>query len=202
MMLRLISDCFSHIPIYALVDSDPHGVEIYLVYKFGSLVSVPQVNKGYMPEGSLVNKICATVCQSSSQKLFLQSQSHDVENLAVPKIEWLGVKPSDLLQLILPRQVFLPMSTRDRAKVQDMSQRKYMATQHQNLQEVSSDNQLHDSTISFFGIVIHFSQLLQLSLMLEKGKKVEIQSLDSISRNFLTEVYLPEKLKRLQIQTG
>lgn len=49
------------IPIYILVDADPHGVDIMCTYKYGSLHLV-----------------------------------HLSEQLAVPKIEWIGIHPSDI----------------------------------------------------------------------------------------------------------
>lgn len=37
LLLKKISD-WTHVPIYGLMDADPHGIEIFCVYKFGSLV--------------------------------------------------------------------------------------------------------------------------------------------------------------------
>lgn len=47
-------------PFYALVDADPHGVAIYLTYKFGS-----QVNKTF---------IMVDVCIVSTSDAFLANQ--------------------------------------------------------------------------------------------------------------------------------
>uniref|UniRef100_A0A182WFZ1 DNA topoisomerase (ATP-hydrolyzing) n=1 Tax=Anopheles minimus TaxID=112268 RepID=A0A182WFZ1_9DIPT len=41
LLLKKISD-WSKAPIYALMDADPHGIEIFCVYKFGSLAMVHQ----------------------------------------------------------------------------------------------------------------------------------------------------------------
>lgn len=38
-LLRLFHTKFPEIPMFGLVDADPHGVAIYLTYKYGSLVS-------------------------------------------------------------------------------------------------------------------------------------------------------------------
>ncbi|XP_309793.5 meiotic recombination protein SPO11 [Anopheles gambiae] len=41
LLLKKISD-WTHVPIYGLMDADPHGIEIFCVYKFGSLAMVHQ----------------------------------------------------------------------------------------------------------------------------------------------------------------
>uniref|UniRef100_A0A182SYD8 DNA topoisomerase (ATP-hydrolyzing) n=1 Tax=Anopheles maculatus TaxID=74869 RepID=A0A182SYD8_9DIPT len=41
LLLKKIAD-WSKVPIYALMDADPHGIEIFCVYKFGSLAMVHQ----------------------------------------------------------------------------------------------------------------------------------------------------------------
>lgn len=38
--VNMIYTKYPSLPFYALVDADPHGVCIYLTYKFGSLVSL------------------------------------------------------------------------------------------------------------------------------------------------------------------
>ena len=55
-------------------------------------------------------------------------------------------------------------------------------------------------TIVFPGIgelVLKFVNYFQLRLMLNKNKKMEIQCLDTFSRRYLTEVYLPYRLRKL-----
>ncbi|XP_067937666.1 meiotic recombination protein SPO11-like [Watersipora subatra] len=99
------------------------------------------------------------------------THAHDVQNLALPSLMWLGVLPSDVNELLLPDGVALKLSSSDRAQVQDIMNREYMA-----------------------GLS---SELKELQAMLETGKKIEIQCLDVFGRSYLTQVYLPRRLRKL-----
>lgn len=35
-LLKLLSQCYPNLPVYGLVDSDPHGIQILSTYKYGS----------------------------------------------------------------------------------------------------------------------------------------------------------------------
>ena len=59
-LLKMISLQDLNLPIYALMDNDPYGVDILSVYKFGS-----------------------------------RSMAFDADNLAVPRIQWLGLRCVD-----------------------------------------------------------------------------------------------------------
>ncbi|GAB0094444.1 meiotic recombination protein SPO11 [Sergentomyia squamirostris] len=76
------------IPIYALVDADPAGIDIMFTYRHGSL-----------------------------------AQCQQADSLAVPEIKWIGVHPSDLLNLKLPT---LKMTPNDFRKIQLILNRSYV----------------------------------------------------------------------------
>lgn len=76
------------LPLFALVDSDPHGLDILSTYRFGSA-----------------------------------SLSHDSANLAVPRLEWLGVRGGEWDSLGIDRDELLPLSLHDRRKALAMLRR-------------------------------------------------------------------------------
>ncbi|PFX31488.1 Meiotic recombination protein SPO11 [Stylophora pistillata] len=122
------------IPILALVDADPHGIEILSVYKFGS-----------------------------------KALSFDAQSLTVPVLKWLGVLPSDIIRLSIPRDQLIPLTERDRYKARELLDRPYIQS--------------------------HEVWKKEIETMLSQGFKAEIQALSSISFNFLSETYLPVKIK-------
>lgn len=97
-----------------------------------------------------------------------KSMSYDSANLVTPNIRWLGVRPSDYARFNLPEQVLLDMSEHD------------MKTGRKLLEE-DFVRQNPDWT-------------RELHLMLKLKKKAEIQALSSHDLQFLTRVYLPQKL--------
>ncbi|XP_020605537.1 meiotic recombination protein SPO11-like [Orbicella faveolata] len=133
MMVRCLWSTLQ-IPILALVDADPHGIEILSVYKFGS-----------------------------------KALSFDAHSLTVPVIKWLGVLPSDINRLSIPRDKLIPLTDGDKCKARQLLERPYIKSQDAWLQEIDS--------------------------MLSLGYKAEIQALSSISFDFLTVTYLPVKIK-------
>eukprot|EP00105_Crassostrea_gigas_P007279 XP_011421470.1 PREDICTED: meiotic recombination protein SPO11 [Crassostrea gigas] len=98
-----------------------------------------------------------------------RSLSFEAPMLTVPGLEWLGVLPSDIQRLRLKEDSLIDLKLSDRNKISDILARPYISK----------------------------SQLLykELNVLLDLGKKAEIESLDSISTSFLTNVYLPTKLK-------
>ncbi|XP_052258155.1 meiotic recombination protein SPO11-like isoform X2 [Dreissena polymorpha] len=133
MLLRRLWDMFS-IPMMALVDADPHGVEIMTVYKFGSR--------------ALAFETCY---------------------MAVPSLKWLGLLPSDIESIGIPKKALIPLTKADQDKGAELLYRPYM--QH------------------------YPAWKLQVEYLLRTDKKAEIQSLDSIGPSFLSEVYLPSKMR-------
>ncbi|XP_072044802.1 meiotic recombination protein SPO11-like [Amphiura filiformis] len=133
LMVRKLWDTLQ-IPIFGLVDADPHGLDILFVYKFGS-----------------------------------RSLSYDSHNLTVPVIRWLGVLPSDIERLQVPRDVLIPLSKADMDKANELMKRPY------------------------YNAMPHWMKEVQV--MLHSGVKAEIQCLAAISSNYLTNVYIPSKLQ-------
>ncbi|XP_064626752.1 meiotic recombination protein SPO11-like [Lineus longissimus] len=133
LMLKRLWDEFK-IPIFGLVDADPHGIEILSIYKFGS-----------------------------------KALSFEAHNLTVPAIKWLGVLPSDIQRLNVPNSALIPLTKPDVDKARDLLRRPYILQNPVWKQEID--------------------------IMLRMGLKAEIQCLASISMNFLSEVYLPNKVR-------
>ena len=98
-----------------------------------------------------------------------RSLSFEAPMLTVPGLEWLGVLPSDIERLRLKDDSLIELKPSDRSKISDILTRPYVSE----------------------------SQVLykELNVLIDLGKKAEIESLDSISTSFLTNVYLPTKLR-------
>ncbi|XP_012946886.1 meiotic recombination protein SPO11 [Aplysia californica] len=126
--------CQHQLPMFALVDADPHGLEIMAVYKYGS-----------------------------------RNQAFESRHLAVPAIQWLGIWPEDIQRYSIPETSLIPLSEGDFKKAQALKKRPYFK---------------HDVDI-----------LSQIDLMLQSGKKAEIQCLDAISSLYLCDVYLPSRIQ-------
>ncbi|KAL2103642.1 hypothetical protein ACEWY4_000510 [Coilia grayii] len=133
LMVRKLWDTL-HVPIFALVDGDPHGIEIMCIYKYGSV-----------------------------------SMSFEAHNLTVPSVLWLGLLPSDIERLRVPQEALIPLTPRDERKLQSLKSRPYLAYQPEWKRE--------------------------MEIMERLKHKAEIQSLTSIASDFLTRVYLPNKLR-------
>ncbi|XP_037076909.1 meiotic recombination protein SPO11-like [Pollicipes pollicipes] len=67
LLLRLLTTQLQ-VPALALLDADPHGLEILFVYKYGSL-----------------------------------ARAHEAASLATPDLMWLGLRPTEVLQLNIPQ---------------------------------------------------------------------------------------------------
>nr|WQM43595.1 spo11 initiator of meiotic double strand breaks [Eurycea tynerensis] len=133
LLVRKLWDTF-HIPIFTLVDADPHGIEIMCIYKYGSL-----------------------------------SMSFEACSLTVPAIRWIGLLPSDLERLNIPKDALIPLTQLDQKKLANMQKRPYVACQPLWKRE--------------------------MELMATSKMKAEIQALTSLSADYLTRVYLPNKLQ-------
>uniref|UniRef100_A0A669C3V9 DNA topoisomerase (ATP-hydrolyzing) n=1 Tax=Oreochromis niloticus TaxID=8128 RepID=A0A669C3V9_ORENI len=123
-----------HIPIFALVDADPHGIEIMCIYKYGSV-----------------------------------AMSFEAHSLTVPSVMWLGLLPSDLQRLRVPKDALIPLTKRDESKLCSLLERPYLTSQPEWEKE--------------------------MKLMQQNKVKAEIQSLTAIAPDFLTQIYLPNKLR-------
>ncbi|XP_063156112.1 meiotic recombination protein SPO11 [Candoia aspera] len=122
------------IPTFALMDADPHGIEIMSIYKYGSV-----------------------------------SMSFEAHRLTVPAIRWLGLLPSDFYRLNIPKCVLIPLTKQDQTKLASLQARPYIARQPAWKKEL---------------------EIMETSKM-----KAEIQALTSFSTDYLSRVYLPNKLQ-------
>uniref|UniRef100_A0A8D0C1C2 DNA topoisomerase (ATP-hydrolyzing) n=1 Tax=Salvator merianae TaxID=96440 RepID=A0A8D0C1C2_SALMN len=98
-----------------------------------------------------------------------QSMSFEAHHLTVPAIRWLGLLPSDFDRLNIPKNTLIPLTTQDLSKLASLQARPYIAYQPTWKKE--------------------------LDIMETSKKKAEIQALASFSSNFLSKVYLPNKLQ-------
>ncbi|NXS39774.1 SPO11 protein, partial [Balaeniceps rex] len=133
LLVRKLWDTFQ-IPIFTLMDADPHGVEIMCIYKYGSV-----------------------------------SMSFEAHHLTVPSIKWLGLLPSDLERLNIRKDVLIPFTKQDQNKLASIQKRPYIACQPMWKKE--------------------------LEIMAASKLKAEIQVLTSLSSDYLSRVYLPNKLQ-------
>ncbi|XP_021704296.1 uncharacterized protein LOC5578497 isoform X2 [Aedes aegypti] len=136
LLLKKIRD-EHRIPMYALVDADPFGIEIYCVYKFGSL-----------------------------------ALSHQSSHLAVPSIQWLGLRPSHTVLLDLK---LLPLTPRDESRIRELLRRPYIGQPGCELER-------------------------ELKMLQENNGKAEIESLADISVDYLISEYLPNQLRLVKTQ--
>ncbi|CAB1455871.1 unnamed protein product [Pleuronectes platessa] len=133
LMVRKLWDTL-HVPTFALVDADPHGIEIMCIYKYGSV-----------------------------------AMSFEAHSLTVPSVMWLGLLPSDLRRLQVPEDALIPLTERDESKLSSLLKRPYLSSQPDWQRE--------------------------MELMQQTKVKAEIQSLAAIAPDFLTSIYLPNKLR-------
>ncbi|KAK2162111.1 hypothetical protein NP493_1542g00026 [Ridgeia piscesae] len=98
-----------------------------------------------------------------------RSLSFEAANLTVPAVRWLGVLPSDIDRLHIPRSALIPLTTADKDKAQELLKRPYMSSQATWKHEID--------------------------ILLKLGMKAEIQCLSAISPSFLTDVYLLNKIQ-------
>ena len=99
-----------------------------------------------------------------------KNMSYDSAGLTTPDIKWLGVRPSDLEKYNIPQQCRLAMKETDIKTGRDMLEEDYIKKNplwHQELQ-----------------------------LMLKSKEKAEIQALSTFGFQYLTQVYLPKKLRQ------
>ncbi|KAL2763523.1 meiotic recombination protein SPO11 isoform a [Daubentonia madagascariensis] len=133
LLVKKLWDTF-HIPVFTLVDADPHGIEIMCIYKYGSM-----------------------------------SMSFEAHNLTVPAIRWLGLLPSDIKRLNISKDSLIPLTKRDQMKLDSILKRPYVTCQPFWRKE--------------------------MEIMADSKMKAEIQALTFLSSDYLSRVYLPNKLR-------
>ncbi|KAK7814215.1 hypothetical protein U0070_000531, partial [Myodes glareolus] len=127
LLVKKLWDTF-HLPVFTLVDADPHGIEIMCIYKYGSM-----------------------------------SMSFEAHSLTVPAIRWLGLLPSDIKRiscdLSMPALLSVPTPV------------------------------LCLTASVCLSVIIS-----EMEMMAESKMKAEIQALTFLSSDYLSRVYLPNKL--------
>ncbi|KAL9230004.1 hypothetical protein vseg_005407 [Gypsophila vaccaria] len=102
--------------------------------------------------------------------------AYDAELLRIPDIYWLGAFTSDSERYEIPSQCLLPLSTEDKKRTEAILGRCYLQNEPQ--------------------------WSLELEMMLEKSVKFEIEALSVHSLSYLSNEYLPSKLKELDRHTS
>ncbi|CAD7691031.1 unnamed protein product [Nyctereutes procyonoides] len=97
------------------------------------------------------------------------AMSFEAHNLTVPAIRWLGLLPSDIKRLNIPRDTLIPLTKRDQMKLDSVLKRPYVTCQPFWRKE--------------------------MEIMADSKMKAEIQALTFLSSDYLSRVYLPNKLK-------
>jgi meiotic recombination protein SPO11 len=97
-----------------------------------------------------------------------KAMSYDSASLTTSNIKWLGVRPSDLRKYNIPEQCLLPMSAADIAMGEKLLQEDFV-----------QKNPLWCK---------------ELEMMLKTKQKAEIQALSSFGFQYLSQVFLPQKL--------
>ncbi|KAI4538357.1 hypothetical protein MJG53_020904 [Ovis ammon polii x Ovis aries] len=100
-------------------------------------------------------------------------------NLTVPAIRWLGLLPSDIKRLNIPKGTLIPLTKRDQMKLDSILKRPYITCQPFWRKEVCF----------FLKCKCH------MEIMADSKMKAEIQALTFLSSDYLSRVYLPNKLK-------
>nr|XP_017251400.1 PREDICTED: meiotic recombination protein SPO11-1-like isoform X6 [Daucus carota subsp. sativus] len=94
----------------------------------------------------------------------------DAKFLRISNIQWIGVFISDVDRFSLPQHCLLPLTNEDKSRTEALLRRCYLE------REVPEWR-------------------LELELLLQRGVKFEIEALSAHSLSFLSEVYVPSKLK-------
>lgn len=98
-----------------------------------------------------------------------KNMSYDSASLATPDIKWLGLRPSDLEKYNLPEQCRLDMTEADIKTGKEMLKEDF--------------------------IMKNPTWMKELEIMVKTKKKAEIQALSSFGFQYITEEYLPRKLR-------
>ena len=99
-----------------------------------------------------------------------KNMSYDSANLTTPDIKWLGIRPSDLDKYRIPEQCRLAMTEHDIKTGKELLEEDFIKKNDDWYRE--------------------------LSLMVSKKEKAEIQALSNFGFQYLTQEYLPRKLSQ------
>lgn len=133
MMLRKIV-YETGIPVFAIMDADPYGLEILRSYTFGS-----------------------------------KALGYETPWLVTENMYWLGLRPEDMENYKIPKDVYIPLTDADRKKGKELLEEKWLQNKPKWADELRS--------------------------MLRSGVKAEIQALAAKGFEYMSEKYLPQKLE-------
>ncbi|XP_031229638.1 meiotic recombination protein SPO11 isoform X4 [Mastomys coucha] len=97
------------------------------------------------------------------------SMSFEAHSLTIPTVRWLGLLPSDIKRLNIPKDSLIPLTKHDQMKLDSILRRPYITYQPFWKKE--------------------------MEMMADSKMKAEIQALTLLSSDYLSRVYLPNKLR-------
>lgn len=106
----------------------------------------------------------------TTYKFGSMTMAYDAKLMRVAEIQWLGVFPSELEKYQLPARCLIQLTAEDKKKAEAMMLRCYL---HREAPQWRSE----------------------LEIMLQKGVKFEIEALSVFSLSFLSEEYIPAKVR-------
>jgi meiotic recombination protein SPO11 len=157
-----------HIPVLGLVDSDPYGLKILSVYMSGS-----------------------------------KNMSYDSASLTTPDIKWLGLRPSDLDKYDLPDQCRLDMTENDIKTGKELLKEEFIMKNPAWVKEIeimvrdSAEDDIFKMSLFTHSPTCSLARICRciFQLQVKTKKKAEIQALSSFGFQYITEEYLPRKLR-------
>ncbi|XAR67373.1 DNA topoisomerase (ATP-hydrolyzing) [Bertholletia excelsa] len=128
------------------------------------------INKLHLPAYCLVDCDPYGFDILTTYRFGSMQMAHEAKFLRVPEIRWLGALPSDSKKYDLPQQCLLPLTPEDILRIEAMFLRCYLQRE-----------------------VPHWR--LELERLLQSGVKFEIEALSVHALSFLSEEYIPSKVK-------
>ena len=123
------------LPPLGLMDSDPHGISIFLVYRFGSQVYIRHCTATH--RSTLCDRCWIFIAFVFAFLRCIPFQNlEDMEHLATPQLRYIGLQPRDVGRLRLPDDARLPLTQRDRSLIDSLSARPFVIQQPLLLQQV------------------------------------------------------------------
>jgi len=120
--------------------------------------------------------------------------SYDSASLTTPDIKWLGVRPSDLDKYNIPEQCRLPMTDKDIKTGKDMLEEEFIASNpawHAELKTMITSKV--KAEIRTYPPVPTYVACTPFAW--DHACMVVAESLSAYGFQYLTEVYLPQKLR-------
>eukprot|EP00754_Rhynchopus_humris_P042153 Rhum_TRINITY_DN25756_c0_g1::Rhum_TRINITY_DN25756_c0_g1_i1::g.182719::m.182719/K10878/SPO11; meiotic recombination protein SPO11 len=159
--------CETGLPVRVLTDADPHGAQIALTYALGSL-----------------------------------SLCHENEHLALPELEWVGLTLEDCGRHALPPSTLLACTADDLRKAKALMSHPSLVADGASLASPKLPAAKRRRVAAGAGagsggggrLAQGAEWARRVASFVEKGKKAEIQALQSRGLTYLADVFLPEVL--------